>query len=279
MAASLSRQPVGGMATMSRRLAVAVDPMTAIVSATAGTVAVALASGAAIVLFRRVSGGFASVPAASLAWGIAAAGMAIVAVIDAVVHAGGVGRWAGTITRLGVVLSVAAMIPLGLPVGSLIAGMVALGLVTTAALLPLRDTCRRDENTTRDHAPLGRMRSVLPPAGLTEWQGGPGAVPLMPGGLRQRLERFQSTDGVDHVVGRVLVDVAAGSRTGHGHIGFCPPFAATPTVEVTSEDDGIEAVVSAAEVVPWGVRVECRLSEPAEESLAIPVHVIARYPF
>lgn len=277
MAASLSRQPEGGMATMSRRLAVAADPVTAIVSATAGTVAVALASGAVIILLRRVSGGFASVPAAPLAWGFAAAGTAIVAVMDAVIHAGGVGRWAGTITRLGVVLSVAAMIPLGLPVGSWLGGLLALGLVTTAALLPLRDMRRHDGSTTLDHAPHARIHpSHNTTAGLAKWQRDPDT---MPDGLRQRLERFQSKDGVDHVVGRVLVDVAAGSRTGHGHLGFCPPFVAVPTVDVTSEDDGIEAVVSAAEVVPWGVRIECRLSEPAEEPLAIPVHVIARYPF
>jgi hypothetical protein len=96
-------------------------------------------------------------------------------------------------------------------------------------------------------------------------------------GFRQRLERFQTAAEGDRAIGRVIVDVPTGSRTGHAHIGFCPPFVAMPTVEVTSDDDGIEAVVTAAEVVPWGVRVECRLSEPAEEPLAIPVDILAHY--
>jgi hypothetical protein len=37
-------------------------------------------------------------------------------------------------------------------------------------------------------------------------------------------------------------------------------------------------VVTAAEVLPWGVRVECRLAEPAEEPLEIPVDVLAKAP-
>ena len=40
----------------------------------------------------------------------------------------------------------------------------------------------------------------------------------------------------------------------------------------------IAKVITAAEVVPWGVRVECRLDEPAEETLEIPVAVVARSP-
>jgi hypothetical protein len=260
---------------MPRRFAAAVDPTTAIVSATAGTVAITLAAGGAIVLVRRVSGGFASGPAAPLPWIIASAGIALIALIDAVIRGGGVGRWAGMVARLGGVLAVVAMIPLGPPAGSFVSGLAALGLVTSAALLPLRETLRGMRPETR--LGIGTARHHSPPASPRDREPEPGVLAPMPAGFRQRLERFQTSDGIDRVIGRVLVDVAAGSRTGHGHLGFCPPFVAVPTVDVTSEDDGIEVVVSAAEVVPWGVRVECRLSEPAEEPLAIPVHVIAHH--
>ena len=49
-----------------------------------------------------------------------------------------------------------------------------------------------------------------------------------------------------------------------------PPFATVPpgTPPVT--------FVTAAEVLPWGVRIECRLSEPAEEPLEIPVDLVAK---
>jgi hypothetical protein len=34
----------------------------------------------------------------------------------------------------------------------------------------------------------------------------------------------------------------------------------------------------AAEVLPWGARIECRLDEPADETILIPVDVYARAP-
>jgi hypothetical protein len=40
----------------------------------------------------------------------------------------------------------------------------------------------------------------------------------------------------------------------------------------------VEALVSAAEVLPWGMRVECRLDEPAEEAFEIPVDVFVTSP-
>jgi len=58
-------------------------------------------------------------------------------------------------------------------------------------------------------------------------------------------------------------------------VGFCPAFPVTPLVQVSTEYDGVEAVVTAAEVLPWGVRIECRLSEPADEPLEIPVDLVA----
>ncbi|MFM7136682.1 MAG: hypothetical protein ACKO1M_06385, partial [Planctomycetota bacterium] len=100
----------------------------------------------------------------------------------------------------------------------------------------------------------------------------------LPSGYRQRLERFETPAGEECVLGQVMLSVAAGSRTGHAHVGFCPSFATLPIVEVTSDCDFVEAEVTAAEVLPWGVRVECRLSEPAEEPLEIPVAIRAVRP-
>lgn len=99
-----------------------------------------------------------------------------------------------------------------------------------------------------------------------------------PGLLRQRFERRELEAGGERVHGRVVVAIAAGAKAGYGHLGFCPAFAATPTVRVSTAYDGVEVVVSAAEVLPWGVRVECRLAEPAEEPLDIPVELVAESP-
>jgi hypothetical protein len=90
------------------------------------------------------------------------------------------------------------------------------------------------------------------------------------------LERYETVEGVDCVSGHVRLSIPAGGKATHAHVGFCPAFAATPIVQVSTEYDGVEAVVIAAEVLPWGVRIECRLSEPAEEPLEIPVDLVAK---
>lgn len=98
------------------------------------------------------------------------------------------------------------------------------------------------------------------------------------GNLVQRFERRALPDGGECVYGRLCVVVPEGSRTGYAHVGFCPPLASQPTVDVTTDYDGVEAVVSAAEVLPWGARIECRLDEPAEETVEIPVDILAKSP-
>jgi hypothetical protein len=100
----------------------------------------------------------------------------------------------------------------------------------------------------------------------------------VPGHLRQRFTRYDTPAGTDCLRGRINVEIAAGARTAHGHVGFCPAFEVTPAVEVTTDYDGVEATVAAAEVLPWGVRVEVRLAEPAEEPLEIPVDLRVRSP-
>jgi len=234
-----------------------------------GAMAAAAAIGCGTVIAaRRLAG---AIGAAEPAWLLAAvaAGGALVLVADVARRLGG--AVAGPIAaRLGLVSAVAALAcPARSPdVSGWLAVAIAL-LVTVAAVVTLpvgtgrrrtesRD--RRDGGSTRSHRPVrphGRRRDPRP------------------GVLRQRFERRELPTGGERVRGRVVVAVPAGARTGYGHLGFCPAFAATPTVDVTTAYDGVEVVVTAAEVVAWGVRVECRLAEPAEESLDIPVDVVA----
>ena len=58
-----------------------------------------------------------------------------------------------------------------------------------------------------------------------------------------------------------------------GHVGFCPAFPVIPDVTVSTDYDALEVAVTAAEVLPWGVRVECRVEDPADEPVIIPVDI------
>ena len=97
--------------------------------------------------------------------------------------------------------------------------------------------------------------------------------------IQQRFERYLLTDErMECLRGTLHLAVVAGSRLVTGHVGFCPPFHQLPQVEVGTACEQVEATITAAEVLPWGVRVECRLDEPADETILIPIDVVARAP-
>lgn len=264
--------------------------------ATAATVAATAAVTAGTVLAgRRLAGGFAAAEP-GLVWLTLGGGLILLAIADA----GGInaGQWARSIAaRVGMVLGVAAVtLPLraddwvsilALATAAAVCALPPRGLQRKASARPRRSESRSDSPVApappKPSVPAAPSASLPPeasaaPGSLTVALAPPPDVASPPGRLQQRLERYESAEGADCVAGHVRLSIPAGSRTTHAHIGFCPAFAATPTVEVSTEYDGVEAVVTAAEVLPWGVRIECRLSEPAEEPLEIPVDLFAKSP-
>jgi len=266
--------------------------------AAAGGAAAALAGGL-LLASRRLAGGF-TVADAGLVWMTLGGGLVLLGMADS-------GRWAGgplawsLAARAGLVLAVAAVaLP---PRANDWAAVLALGVAAAVGVLPpprSKDR-RRGREAWRPWSPRPPA-STRPPETATgptaPWPPPPAEVPtprpepsvatpaamasvspaLSPslGRLHQRLERYESAEGLDCVSGHVRLAIPAGGKATHAHVGFCPAFTATPTVEVSTDYDGVEALVTAAEVLPWGVRIECRLSEPAEESLEIPVDLVAR---
>lgn len=231
----------------------------------AGTAAATAAVGCGLVLAVRRIAGAIDPATPALLLGTVAAGLPLVLAADAARRGGG--PLAGPVAaRCGLVLAVAAlaMPRWGTDAGGWTAFAAVLAAVTAAVVrMPLLGTrpCRADRESVRRRGPSRpAARSRREP---------------QPGTLRQRFERRELPAGTERVRGRVVVSVPAGARTGYGHLGFCPAFASTPVVEVATAYDGVEATVTAAEVLPWGVRVECRLAEPADEPLEIPVDLVA----
>jgi hypothetical protein len=239
-----------------------------------------MASGLMLCL-RRLSGGF-NPPAATTMLAVTAVGAGLVLLVDGLAKAAASvrgGPWPMA-ARAGLVLALAAIaLPLRLATPldcvSLVAAVLFAGAVIGAPWF------------AAGGPRTGRPRLVPPPTPVEDSTYLPApainvvplaaATPAVPGHLLQRFERYESA-GADCLRGRITVAVPQGARTAHGHVGFCPPFTQTPTVDVTTEYDGVEAVVSAAEILPWGVRIECRLDEPAEEAFEIPVDLFASAP-
>jgi hypothetical protein len=222
-----------------------------------------------LLAIRRIGGAFDALQPA-IPWAVAAVGIALVTVTDLT---GRATKAASLAARCGLVCGLAAVVPL--PRGRLdwlsLAALATVSVVCVAGPLwsPTATVIRQ---------PRGRRSRPVGDRSANRGTEPAPASPPCPGRLQQRLERFELRGGADCLRGRLNLAVAAGSRTGSGHVGFCPAFAETPAVQVTTDYDGVEAVVSAAEVLPWGVRVECRLAEPAEEPLEIPVDVFVQSP-
>ena len=263
MTASSTRRGAWSAATAGAEF----DDVVAILAAAIGygVGCAAIACGLVLVV-RRLTVPVAAPGGAVLA--VAAGGATLVMLADATLRHGG-SRPASWAARVGLLLAVAA-VALPLRASTWLDGMttaLAVAIATGAVVFAPRGPAP---------APTGERPSARRPAPARRR---PRTAPdQTPGRFRQRFTRYDGRAGGDCLRGRINVEVAAGARLAQGHVGFCPAFATTPAVEVRTEYDGVEATVAAAEVLPWGVRVEVRLAEPAEEPLEIPVDLLVRSP-
>lgn len=242
-----------------------------------------------VLALRRLGGAFAAPAEPEAVLTICGAGLVLVAVGDLTV------RWSAThtmgpamawvpsvLTRVGLLVAVAAV---GLPPKSTSStdALAAVAAVVVSLVTAVRGPAADLIAAWRPRRPFGAARVAVNPlvaaasSATEEMDSSPESMPqagLSGGSLLQRFERLALPEGVECVRGRLCVAVPKGTRSGYGHVGFCPPLASQPTVDVTSDYDGVEAIVSAAEVLPWGVRIECRLDEPAEETIEIPVDIL-----
>lgn len=245
-------------------------------------------SGGLVLVVRRFAGAIpaAAQPAVLLAATLTAA--ALVLTVDAAVRAGSRPGLA-VLARCGLAAGAAGLLVPPRATGpmewaTLLAAATVLGAVIVRAprrgrhaageptwISPRFDVSRRRRSASLPPAPAAPPRPDMPPlAPLPGVDDGAGGL------VRQRFERRESADGADSLVGQLSIAVPTGAKLASGHVGFCPSFREVPSVEVTTEYDGVEAVVSVGELVPWGVRIDCRLAEPAEEDLEIPVVLTAR---
>lgn len=196
------------------------------------------------------------------------------------------------VTLFGAVL---ALLARGLSGGFSVSALSAVILVILAsavlavAVIAVRACLRNDPRSSQAGADTRSGIEAVAPSPPTEspvadripvaTAPSPMAAPWADGRLVQRLERYERTasDGsaAEAAVGRVVARFEEGARTAVVHVGFCPPFNAMPRVTVSTECDGLEVALSAAEVLPWGVRIEGRLEEPAEATVDVEVDLVA----
>ena len=92
----------------------------------------------------------------------------------------------------------------------------------------------------------------------------------------QQLVRRREADGGEWVTGTVRVAFAAGQKTAHAHVAFCPPFPATPTCEAEPVS-GPDAELKVAQILPQGARFDLRLDELPGEPVDLVVEFAAHW--
>jgi hypothetical protein len=90
----------------------------------------------------------------------------------------------------------------------------------------------------------------------------------------QQLTRFRTADGKDAIRGTLSAEFMVGERQTTVYVGFCPPFELLPQVEANANGD-FEAEVKLAQVLHNGAQLDVRLSEPAEEAVAVSIEFFA----
>lgn len=233
-----------------------------------------------IVVGRRLAGGLNGSASVVALFVLAAVGAGLVGVADRFKPARSPtgGSSVGWLTR-GCLLATLAAIGLFWPPGLIAVVTATLMVATTIGLSPragwrprLPDV-RVELPQLRSWRRRPRRASSSKPNAVHASDSENFRPPALAGQLIQWQERYLLADGREQLRGQLVLTLAAESRLATGHIGFCPALPLIPDVIVTTDYDALEVVVDAAEVLPWGIRVECRVEDPADEPVIIPVDI------
>jgi hypothetical protein len=93
----------------------------------------------------------------------------------------------------------------------------------------------------------------------------------------QQLTLRTTAEGGQELSGWLRLGLAAGQRTGSLHVAFCPSFREVPQVQAEAVS-GPDCRVKAAQVLPYGARLDVKLGEGADEAQSVLVWFHAAVP-
>ena len=239
------------------------------------------ASAAVTLVSRRLVGGFAR----PIDAGVLFAAAVMLAVIAAAVRAGWqwcIGSSASAIERCLVIVAPACILAMfaasllmpGSPVWATV-GFLTLLIVEEAA--SIFKMVRTAASPNRPEAPTRRQRQAPTCAPSTAIGDTPDltrnirfdppheASPhLVPDNVSQQLTRAVDEEGSDVLFGLLRGLFTPRQRTTRLHIAFCPPFDSIP--EITADQvDGPEVRIDVGQVLPYGARVDLRITRGSDE--------------
>ena len=91
----------------------------------------------------------------------------------------------------------------------------------------------------------------------------------------QQISRVYDAEGTDVLRGTLRAFLAAGQRTAHVHLAFCPPFARLPQFDFR-QSAGPASRVKLGQLLPYGVRLDVKLDAPADAPATVLLELTAR---
>jgi len=104
------------------------------------------------------------------------------------------------------------------------------------------------------------------PVGLGDASADPAVV--------HQLTRRRTVEGTDELSGWLRVEFLSGQRTEHAHLAFCPAFDHVPRLAV-EQTDGPRARIKTAQLLPYGARLDLKLSSPVDAKQRVTLRITA----
>jgi hypothetical protein len=95
--------------------------------------------------------------------------------------------------------------------------------------------------------------------------------------ISQQISRLLQEDGSESIEGWIRVAFEPGQRSAAAHLAICPPLDRLPEC-FAEQMEGLAAQVKIGLVLPYGVRFEVKLDEPAEEAGSVIVEFSVQEP-
>jgi hypothetical protein len=86
--------------------------------------------------------------------------------------------------------------------------------------------------------------------------------------VTQQMVRRRESDQSESLEGWLRADLATGQRHATAHIAICPPLVRSPEC-FAEQMDGPPATIKVGQVLPFGVRFEIKLDQPAREAASV----------
>jgi hypothetical protein len=140
------------------------------------------------------------------------------------------------------------------------------------------DRASPPEAVDADAAPVTLPAATSAASSTAARQPGAAMPPLdaAPGDeVLQQIVRSQTPDGGEELSGWFRMPLVPGQRSGSLHVAFCPPLPRAPQVSC-QQVSGPEARIKTAQVMPYGARLDVKLSAAAESAGSVVVRLTAR---